>query len=111
MSLDGQHENGLLEYDVHNLYGIMETEATRNFFYSLDKRSFIVSRSTFAGSGKFTQMWLGDNFSNVRYMAQSVHGIMMMNVFGIPFTGSDICGFIDNTNPELCARWYVVGAF
>ena len=35
----------------------------------------------------------------------------MMNVFGIPFTGSDIFGFIDNTNPELCARWYVVGAF
>lgn len=85
--------------------------ATRQFFHSIERRSFILSRSSFAGFGKYGQLWLGDNFSNVRYLAQSVHGIMMMNLFGVHFTGSDICGFIDNTNPELCARWYVVGAF
>ena len=44
-------------------------------------------------------------------MAASVHGVMMMGVFGIPFVGSDICGFIGDTNGELCARWYGVGAF
>ena len=25
--------------------------------------------------------------------------------------GSDICGFLSTTTPELCARWHVVGSF
>jgi len=44
-------------------------------------------------------------------MGYSVTGVMMHNIIGIPLAGSDICGFIFNTTPELCARWYVVGAF
>jgi alpha-glucosidase (family GH31 glycosyl hydrolase) len=44
-------------------------------------------------------------------MGLSVSGIMLMNMFGIPVVGSDICGFIGDTNPELCARWHIVGSF
>ena len=44
-------------------------------------------------------------------MGYSVISQMMMGIFGIPFYGSDICGFIGSTTPELCARWYVVGSF
>ena len=71
----------------------------------------IIERSSYAGMGKFASRWLGDNFSDPAYMGYSVTGIMAHNVMGIPLAGSDICGFIGNTWPELCARWYVVGSF
>jgi alpha-glucosidase (family GH31 glycosyl hydrolase) len=44
-------------------------------------------------------------------MGYSVTGTMMMNIFGIPLAGSDICGFMEDTNDELCARWTVLGSF
>ena len=35
---------------------------------------------------------------------------MNSNMYGIPLSGVDICGFIGDTTPELCARWTVIGA-
>jgi alpha-glucosidase (family GH31 glycosyl hydrolase) len=61
--------------------------------------------------GKFGSRWLGDNSAKAEHMGYSVTGIMLMNMFGIPLSGVDICGFNDNTNDELCARWHTVGAF
>jgi len=71
----------------------------------------IIERSSYAGMGKFASRWLGDNFAQPEYMGYSVTGIMSHNIMGITLAGSDICGFIDNTNEELCARWHMVGAF
>jgi alpha-glucosidase (family GH31 glycosyl hydrolase) len=76
-----------------------------------DKRTFILTRSSYSGAGKFTSKWLGDNTSKNEYMGLSVSGIMLMNMFGIPVVGADICGFMGDTNPELCARWHIVGSF
>lgn len=61
--------------------------------------------------GKFASKWLGENFSENRYMAYSVIGVMAMNIAGIPMVGADICGFNLNTTAELCAKWHYVGAF
>ena len=89
----------------------MQGLATHEWFKSQKKRTMLISRSLYSGFGKFGSHWLGDNYSDVKYMGYSVTGVMNSNIAGVPLVGADICGFNGNTTPELCARWYVVGAF
>ena len=37
--------------------------------------------------------------------------MLQYNHFGIPLSGSDICGFNGNTDAEMCQRWMELGAF
>ncbi|CAH7470255.1 Mgam [Phodopus roborovskii] len=101
------------QYDVHNLYGysmaIATAEAVKTTFP--DKRSFIITRSTFAGSGKFAAHWLGDNTATWSDLRWSIPGMLEFNLFGIPMVGADICGFALDTSEELCRRWMQLGAF
>lgn len=99
------------ELEAHSLFGTMQTKASHEWFQAKERRTMIIERSSFAGLGKFGSRWLGDNFSQYNYMGFSVTGIMMHNVIGIPLAGADICGFIGDTNADLCTRWYTVGAF
>ncbi|XP_072508617.1 uncharacterized protein [Notamacropus eugenii] len=100
-------------YDVHNLYGysmaIATEEAVKTIFPN--KRSFIVTRSTFAGSGKFAAHWLGDNAATWNDLRWSIPGVLEFNLFGIPMVGPDICGYANNVSEELCRRWMQLGAF
>lgn len=111
LNLDGLHANKFTELDIHGLFGTQMTQATNKWFTENNKRTFIIGRSSYSGMGKFSSRWLGDNWSTQEYMGYSVTGSMAHGIMGIPMAGSDICGFIGDTTPELCARWYMLGAF
>ena len=99
-------------YDVKPLIAYYESKYTFDFLKeNKKKRPFILSRSTTLGSGKYSFHWLGDNHSSYKDLKYSISGIFNFNIFGIPFSGADICGFFRNSNKDLCIRWYNLGIF
>ena len=62
-----------------------------------EKRSWVITRSNWFGTGKYTGHWLGDNYATWEQLASSVNGMLDMNMFGITYTGADICGFFDGS--------------
>jgi alpha-glucosidase (family GH31 glycosyl hydrolase) len=112
VSMDAVHYGQVLEYNAHNIFGLLEAQATSNALKELkNQRSFVLSRSTFPGSGQYTAHWLGDNHATYFDLHYSLIGMLNFQMFGVPFVGADICGFIGDTSEELCSRWIELGAF
>jgi alpha-glucosidase (family GH31 glycosyl hydrolase) len=100
------------EFNYHNMYPFYQARVTSNFFIQkLHKRPFIVSSSTYAGTGRYVSHWLGDNYSTWTDMAFSIPGMIHFGMFGIPFVGANICGYSGNATDQLCARWMQLGAY
>lgn len=120
LSLNATHPglNNETEYNLHNLFGKMMGKRTYEFltdskqYVNSDKRPFILSRSTFPSSGKEVSHWLGDNKREWAYMNYSIAGIMNFNMFGIPHTGADVCGFFgEMRDDDMCSRWIQLATF
>ncbi len=112
VALNATSQNGLQQYHWHNLYGYLEALTVSNSIKEMNgDRPFLVSRSTFAGAGRFAAHWLGDNTSLWSYLQRSIQGVLQFQIFGIPMVGADTGGFNGNTNEELNTRWHLLSGF
>ena len=76
-------------YDVHNLYGHTEGISSNHALSAMKpgERPFIISRSTFMGSGRYVGHWTGDNNADWDNLKYSIAATLNSNIFGITFTG------------------------
>ncbi|GMS93692.1 hypothetical protein PENTCL1PPCAC_15867, partial [Pristionchus entomophagus] len=107
-----QGRGALRLYDTHNLYGWSESRATQKAVYqATGKRGVVISRSTYPSSGRYAGHWLGDNTATWQDLRSAVIGAQEFNLFGIPYVGSDVCGFNGDASEEMCLRWQQLGSF
>ncbi|XP_017366761.2 maltase-glucoamylase, intestinal-like, partial [Cebus imitator] len=99
-------------YNVHSLYGWSQTRPTYEAMQEVTgQRGVVITRSTFPSSGRWAGHWLGDNTAAWDQLKKSIIGMMEFSLFGISYTGADICGFFQDAEYEMCVRWMQLGAF
>ncbi|WBW74801.1 alpha-glucosidase [Schizosaccharomyces osmophilus] len=113
LSTNATYHDGTVRYNLFNIYGYGMAKATYDALASIyeNKRPFILSRSTFLSSGRYAAHWLGDNYSLWSNMFFSIPGMLTFNMVGLPMVGADACGFMGNTDEDLCSRWMAMAAF
>ncbi|KAI0204191.1 glycosyl hydrolases family 31-domain-containing protein [Astrocystis sublimbata] len=108
------NSDGSVQYDTHNLHGLMMITATRAALLTRrpQSRPFVLTRSTFAGAGSKAAHWFGDNESSwAHYRATITQMLSFAAVHAMPMVGSDVCGFNGKAEEKMCARWTLLGAF
>ncbi|NHJ32002.1 MAG: DUF5110 domain-containing protein, partial [Asgard group archaeon] len=99
--------------DAHNIFGQSMMMATREGVDNLrgNKRTFLFTRSCYAGIQRYAASWTGDNYSNWIGLQQTIPMLLNMGLVGQPMVAVDIGGFSLNCNDELLTRWYQLGIF
>lgn len=106
---DAIHPHGNVEHrDVHNMYGYYVHRAT---FEGLAKRTpgdrpFVLTRSFFIGSHKYSAIWTGDNFAKWDHIGTSIAMVGALTLGGQSLVGADVGGFFKHPDSEMMVRWY-----
>ncbi|MBW4679804.1 MAG: glycoside hydrolase family 31 protein [Microcoleus vaginatus WJT46-NPBG5] len=107
----GPDEERATHAEVHNLYGLMMSQACQEGLnrHRSTQRSFVLTRSGYAGIQRWSSVWMGDNQSLWEHLEMSLPMLCNMGLSGVAFVGCDIGGFAGNATAELFARWMQVG--
>ncbi|MDX1908152.1 MAG: glycoside hydrolase family 31 protein [Bacteroidia bacterium] len=92
---------------AHNIYGMQMARATWEGLNkgNFPRRPFGLSRTGYAGLQRYAATWTGDNLASWNHLWMANIQCQRLSVSGISFCGSDIGGFIGDTNGELYTRW------
>ena len=95
----------------HNQYALLMAMGTTAGLLDAmpDRRTFVLSRSGFAGIQRFAANWMGDNQSRWDHLWLSIAMGSGFGLSGQAFVGADIGGFQGNSNAELFLRWMQYG--
>jgi len=98
---------------AHNIYGMQMARATYHGLkkFSYPKRPFVITRSAYSGTQRYTSSWTGDNVATWDHLSIANQQAQRMCMSGYSFIGSDIGGFAEQPNGELFARWIQLGVF
>jgi alpha-glucosidase len=110
-ALQGPVEAAATHTETHNLYGFKMAQASYEGLGKLrsNQRSFVLTRSGYAGIQRWSSVWTGDNHSRWEHLEMSLPMLCNLGLSGVAFCGADIGGFAGNATPELFARWMQVG--
>lgn len=112
ISMDIEMYDQSIQFNSHSINnGFLEVIASHEYLSTTTPLPFVLTRQNSPGTGRYAAHWTGDNISSFKFMGLSIPGILSAALFGIPFTGADICGFGGNTTENLCARWAQLGAW
>lgn len=103
------------EIDFHNYYNLYWTKALYEGvkkFYP-EKRLFILSRSAFTGSGKYSvSVWSGDISVSWKSLFNQISFGINTSMSSLPYWGCDTGGFFpEETEKELFVRWHQFSCF
>ncbi|OCB74808.1 glycoside hydrolase family 31 protein [Flavobacterium crassostreae] len=98
---------------AHNIYGMQMARATYQGVkkYTYPKRPFIITRSAYSGTQRYSSSWTGDNVATWEHLWLANIQVQRLSISGMGFTGSDIGGFAEQPSGELYARWIQLGVF
>ena len=105
---------GRVRHDrVHNLYGGCMTRAAGEAFQTLrpGQRTLLYCRSSIIGAHRWGGIWLGDNHSSWSQLLANIQMMPAVQMCGFLYSGADLCGFSEDTTPDLVLRWLEFGLF
>lgn len=106
----GPEDEQTTHLEVHNLYGLMMAQTAYQGLERLrGERSFVLTRSGYAGIQRWSAVWTGDNQSLWEHLEMSLPMLCNLGLSGVAFVGADIGGFAGNATAELFVRWMQVG--
>ncbi|NES97582.1 MAG: DUF4968 domain-containing protein [Desertifilum sp. SIO1I2] len=107
----GEPGEGMTHAEGHNLYGLMMAKTALQGLKQgrSQERSFVLTRSGFAGIQRYSAVWTGDNQSLWDHLEMSMPMLCNLGLSGLAFVGADIGGFAGNATAEMFARWMQLG--